>query len=68
MNSDKLCNLAEDIMFFPLDTADKLPKGILRFAGYVLALPCGLVTGLLGSPFLLIALLVEMWEEANRQR
>lgn len=64
--SERIFEAGWSVGFWPLEVADKLPRGIVRFFGYLFALLLGIPCVLMSFPFIVAGTLAEIWEKANR--
>ena len=64
--SDRMVDFAVALAVYPIEAARKLPKGWLRFIGFLFGIPLAMATTALSIPLLPAIMLAQMWEEANQ--
>ncbi len=66
LTSDMIVDGCLAVLFWPIKAIDwLLPAGVLRFIGYIVAMPVFLATLLISFPLVIFALVVMLWQVAN---
>jgi len=63
---DRLCDRATELIFWPMELADRLPKGAIRFFGFIVAFPFCFPLLLLFFPLFLVGVIVQFWDYCHR--
>ena len=64
--SDSVSDTGLRVAFWAFELADRLPRGWMRFVGYLLSIILTLPTIVMAVPFLVVAMFLALWEEANK--
>jgi hypothetical protein len=63
--SERLGDLTDMVLWWPLYLVDKMKPGPLKFVVFVAVLPMAIPCTLTALPLMLITFFVEVWEDAN---